>query len=145
MQPLRSGRRFDCVRWFFLLAFLAVACPAQMAFAATRVVTDADKGGDIQIKAGDTLEVRLSSNPSTGFMWYAHPKSTALLRLAAQSQTQPEEPGEGQPMVVGQPIVQIFTFQSRRKGDGILLLRYVRSWEKPVLGETQFTLHVVIE
>ena len=58
-----------------------------MAFAATRVVTDADKGGDIQIKAGDTLEVRLSSNPSTRYMWYVHPKSTALLRLASQSQT----------------------------------------------------------
>ena len=116
-----------------------------MAFAATRVVTDADKGGDIQIKAGDTLEVRLSSNPSTGYMWYVHPKSTALLRLTGQTQTKPPEPGAGQPMMVGQPIVQIFSFQSKRKGDGILLLHYVRSWEKPVLGEVQFTLHVVVE
>ena len=145
MQTFRSDRRFVFIRWLFLLVLLAVVCPAQTAFAATRVVTDADKGGDIQIKAGDTLEVRLSSNPSTGYMWYVHPKSTTLLRLTGQSQTEPPEPGEGQPMVVGQPIVQIFTFQSRRKGDGILLLRYVRSWEKPVLGETQFTLHVVIE
>ena len=145
MQPFRSTWRFDCVRWLSLLSLLAVFCPTQMAFAATKVVTDADKGGDVQIKAGDMLEVRLSSNPSTGYMWYVHPKSTALLRLTGQTQTKPPEPGEGQPMVMGQPIVQVFTFQPRRKGDGILLLRYVRSWEKPMLGETQFTLHVVIE
>ena len=145
MQTLRSHHRFDCARWLFLLALLAVVCSTQMAFAATKVVTDADKDGDVQIKAGDTLEVRLNANPSTGYMWYVHPKSTALLRLTGQTQTEPTESGEGQPMAVGRPIVQIFTFQSRRKGDGILLLRYVRAWEKPMLGETQFTLHVVIE
>jgi len=145
MQPLRSDHRFELVRWLFLLVLVAIVCPAQMAFAATRVVTDADKGGDVQLKAGDTLEVRLSSNPSTGYMWYVHSKSTTLLKLTGQTQTKPPEPGEGRPMMVGQPIVQIFTFQSKRKGDGILLLHYVRSWEKPALGEVQFTLHVVIE
>ena len=145
MQPFESHHRFVIVRWLILLALLAVVCPAQMAFAATKVVTDADKGGDVQLKAGDTLEVRLSSNPSTGYMWYIHPKSTALLRLTGQTETKPPEPGEGQPMVVGQPIVQVFTFQPKRTGDGILLLHYVRSWEKPALGEEQFTLHVVVE
>jgi predicted secreted protein len=72
-------------------------------------------------------------------MWYVHPKSTALLKLTGQTQTDAAEPG------VGRPIVQVFTFQPKRAGDGILLLRYVRSWEKPALGEEQFMLHVVIE
>ena len=108
-------------------------------FAATKVVTDADKGSNVQIKVGDTLEVRLASNPSTGYMWYVHPKSTALLKLTGQTQTDAADPG------VGRPIVQVFTFQPRRAGDVILLLRYARAWEKPVVGEEQFTLHVVIE
>jgi len=110
-----------------------------MSFAATKVVTDDDKGSDVQIKVGDTLEVRLTSNPSTGYMWYVHPKSTILLKLTGQTQTEATEPG------VGRPVVQVFTFKPKRAGDGILLLRYVRSWEKPALGEEQFTLHVVIE
>jgi len=88
---------------------------------------------------GDTLEVRLTSNPSTGYMWYVHPKSTAVLKLIRQRQTDPTEPG------VGRPVVQVFTFEPRRKGDGILLMRYVRSWEKPVLGEEQFSVNVEIE
>lgn len=103
------------------------------------MVTDADKGSNVQIKVGDTLEVRLASNPSTGYMWYVHPKSTALLKLTGQTQTDAADPG------VGRPIVQVFTFQPRRAGDVILLLRYARAWEKPVVGEEQFTLHVVIE
>jgi predicted secreted protein len=139
MQSVRSGRRVDFVRWYVMLALVAVAIYPQRGFAARKVVTDADKGGDVQMKVGDVLEVRLNSNPSTGYMWYVHPKSTTLLRLNGQTQTEATEPG------VGRPIVQVFTFEAKRRGDGILLLRYVRSWEKPALGEEQFNLHVVIE
>jgi inhibitor of cysteine peptidase len=139
MQPVRSDRRLGFVRWLFLFALLAIAFHPRMAFAATKVVTDADKGSDVELKVGDTLEVRLASNPSTGYMWYVHPKSTGLLKLNGQTQTDATEPG------VGRPIVQVFTFQLKRKGDGILLLRYVRSWEKPALGEEQFSLHIVSE
>jgi inhibitor of cysteine peptidase len=139
MLPVRSGRWSDSLRWFFVCVLLAIVFRPETAFAATTVVTDADKGGDIHMKAGDALEVRLPSNPSTGYMWYVHPKSSALFRLSGQSQTGAAEPG------VGRPIVQVFTFQPRRCGDGILLLRYVRSWEKPALGEEQFNLHVVVE
>ncbi len=103
------------------------------------MVTDDDKGSDVQIKVADTLEVRLASNPSTGYMWTVHPKSTALLKLTGQTQTDAAKPG------VGRPIVQVFTFQPKRAGDAILLLRYARSWEKPTLGEERYTLHVVIK
>jgi len=139
MPPLRAVRRFNALFPLFLLAVVAFAFRPQISFAATKVVTDEDKGSDVQIKVGDTLEVRLASNPSTGYMWTVHPKSTALLKLTGQTHTDATEPG------VGRPIVQVFTFQPRRAGDGILLLRYARAWEKPFIGEEQFTLHVVIE
>ena len=139
MRSVRAVRRFDALFFLFLLAVLAFALHPQRSFAATKVVTDDDKGSDVEIKLGDTLEVRLASNPSTGYMWYVHPKSTALLKLTGLTQTDAAEPG------VGRPIVQVFTFQPKRAGDVILLLRYARAWEKPALGEEQFTLHVVIE
>jgi inhibitor of cysteine peptidase len=143
MQSARPGRRFISLCSLFLLALPAIVFPAQSAHAATQVVTGADKGRDIQIKLGDTLEVRLASNPSTGYSWAVHPKSTALLKLNGQTNADPNDPST--PPVVGRPIVQVFTFQPKRAGDGILLLRYARPWEKPALGEEQFTLHVVIE
>jgi inhibitor of cysteine peptidase len=125
--------------WLLLAAFFMLAfCPA-VARAATKVVTDADKGGTVTIKMGDVLEVRLSSNPSTGYAWYAEKQSTSLLKLTGQSQTQAAQPG------VGRPIVQIFDFAPTGKGTGVLLLHYVRSWEPPDPNEEQYSLHLTIE
>jgi predicted secreted protein len=135
----RTMRRWlDSARWLLLLLFLVLACGSHSASAAVTVKTDADKGGTVHLKAGDQLELRLKSNPTTGYMWYVHPKSTALLKLIGESQTQAGEPG------VGRPIFQIFRFQAVSAGDGILLLHYVRSWEKPVAEEEEFDLHVSI-
>ena len=132
-------RRFAVNSWLLLAGlFLIALCPAASR-AATKVVTDADKGGNVAIKMGDVLEVRLSANPSTGFAWYLQKESTALLRLTGQSQTQPTQPG------VGRPVVQIFEFAPKATGTGVLLLHYVRSWEPPNPNDEQFTLHVTIE
>jgi len=137
MQPARSW--LDSVRWLLLAVLLGVVCCQARASAATKVVTESDKGATVHLRAGEVLEVRLKSNPSTGFMWYVEPKSTPLLKLAGQSQTEPAG------SAVGKPIVQFFRFQTEKSGDGILLLHYVRSWEKPAPGEEQFDLRVVVE
>ena len=139
MLTLRSQRRIDSARWIVLLAVVAVTCLPQAAFAATKVITDAKKGGEVHLKTGDTLELRLKSNPSTGFMWYVQPKSTPLLKLLRQSQTEPAKSG------VGRPVFQVFIFEPRRSGEGTLQLHYVRSWEKPAPNEDQFEIHVVIK
>jgi predicted secreted protein len=72
-------------------------------------------------------------------MWYVEKESTPLLKLAHQSQTDVEEPGEGR------PVFQVFRFEPKRGGDGVLRMHYVRSWEKPAPDDEQFDIHVVIE
>ena len=143
MMPERLVRRFDSGRW--LLVLVTIACFAQTALAATKVITDADKGGEVRIKAVDRLEVRLKSNPTTGYMWYVEKESTPLLKLHHQSQTEVPVPVEEKPGLVGQPVFQVFTFEPRRKGDGVLRLHYVRSWEAPTPDDEKFTIRVVIE
>lgn len=139
MQPERPVGWTHSSRYFLLVALLTAAFYPQSARAETKVITDADKGSEVQLKAGDTLEVRLKSNPTTGYMWYIRKESTPVLKLVHQTQTEPTEPG------VGRPVVQVFTFEPSRAGDGVLVLHYVRSWEKPDPGEERFTVHVVIE
>jgi inhibitor of cysteine peptidase len=139
MQSLLSGRRPFSGRWSFLFVLLAVAFSSQAAFAATTVITDADKGGEVHLKAGDTLELRLKANPTTGYMWYLRKNPMPLLKLTGQSQTEPTEPG------VGRPVFQIFEFQAKQPGDGVLLLHYVRSWDPPLPDEEQFQVHVLVE
>jgi inhibitor of cysteine peptidase len=138
MLTARSIRPTVSVLSIFLLALAAIVCLPQTAYAATKVITDADKGGVVHLRLGDTLEVRLKSNPSTGFMWYVEKESTPLLKLAHQSQTDVTEPGEGR------PVFQVFRFEPKR-GGGVLRLHYVRSWEKPTPDDEQFDIRVVIE
>lgn len=139
MLPPRTGRPCFAPRRVlcFVFLFLFFSCP--FVSAATRVITDADKGTTVAMNVGDVLEVRLGANPTTGYMWYLHRQSTPLLKLTGQSQTGPTGPG------VGRPVYQVFTFKARSGGEGVLLLHYVRSWEPPSPGEQQFDLHVSIQ
>jgi len=139
MQSFQLGRSFHLVCRLFLITLFAIACVPRMAHAETKVATDSDKGNDIQVKVGDVLEVRLNANPAAGFKWYVHPKSTALLRLSGETQTPGAEPAADRPQV------QVFTFEIKKKGDGILLMRYAPAKEKPQLGEEQYSLHVIID
>ncbi|MGA2206940.1 MAG: protease inhibitor I42 family protein [Terracidiphilus sp.] len=139
MQTRSACRRLHAGSWLLSVALFLLVCGSTMASAATKVVTDADKGSSIVLKMGDVLEVRLNSNPTTGYAWYVHKQSTPLLKPSGESQTQSTQPG------VGRPIVQIFKFATAGKGTGVLLLHYVRSWEPPDPNEEQYSLHVTIE
>jgi len=139
MQHSRLSRNVDFACRLFLIALFIITSLSRMANAETKVATDSDKGNDIQVKVGDVLEVRLNTNPAAGFKWYVHPKSTALLRLSGETQAAGPEPASDRPQV------QVFTFEIKRKGDGILLMRYAPAKEKPQLGEEQYSLHVIID
>jgi predicted secreted protein len=80
-------------------------------------------------------------------MWYVEKESTPLLKLAHQSQTDAPDQSSDQSseQTVGRPVYQVFKFEPRRAGDGILRMHYVRSWEKPTPDDEQFQIHVVIE
>jgi inhibitor of cysteine peptidase len=137
--------RIYSVRWIFLFALVAIACSAQAALAATKVITDADKGGVVHIRLVDQLEVRLKANPTTGYMWYIEKESTPLLKLHHQSQIEVPVPAEEQPGMVGQRVFQVFTFEARHYGNGVLRLHYVRSWEKPTPEDVKFEIRVEVE
>jgi inhibitor of cysteine peptidase len=145
MHSIRNHRWTESVRWIFLLVMVTIACFSQAALAATKVITDADKGSVVHIKFVDRLELRLKANPSTGYMWYIEKESTPLLKLVHQTQTEVPVPVEEKPGLVGQPVFQVFTFEPRHAGDGALRLHYVRSWEKPTPDDERFEIRVVIE
>jgi inhibitor of cysteine peptidase len=126
-------------RTFKFLALTSVFFCALALTAQSKIIYDIDSGKDVHLKVGERIELHLNSNPSTGFSWYVHKESTPLMKLVSQTFNGPEDP------MPGAGGIQIFVFEGKRSGDGILLLHYVRSWEKPSPDETQFKLHVIIE
>jgi inhibitor of cysteine peptidase len=139
MRVAGLSRWIDSVRWVLVFTLVGLVLQPQAAVAASKVITDADKGGEVRLKAGERFELRLKSNPSTGYMWYVEGKSTPLVKLVKQTQTEAEEPG------AGRPVFQVFTFEAKRPGEGILMLHYVRSWEKPAAEDEHFDVHLRIE
>lgn len=126
-------------RTFHFIAIAAALFCTLSLSAQTKVFTDTDSGKEVHLKTGERIELHLKSNPSTGFAWYVHKDSTPLMKLVSQSFSGPDNP------MPGAGGFQVFVFEGKRPGDGVLLLHYVRSWEKPAPDETQFKLHVVVE
>ena len=116
-------RRLQSISLFFAFAIALLVITPQHLSAQTKILYNTDSGSEVHLKVGDQLELHLKATPTTGFMWYLQKESTPIMKIIRQSQTEPDStmPGAG--------VFQIFIFEARHPGDGIVLLHYVRSWK----------------
>lgn len=118
-------RNFVAVCAICLLAISG--CSSDSAGLAT--FTDTDSGSEIRVEAGEQFEIRLESNPSTGYTWeIAAETSPNTVDLRDRS----HEPGDTD--VVGAPGVDVFVFDAIA-GAEVLRLEYIRSFDDPVVPE----------
>jgi inhibitor of cysteine peptidase len=81
----------------------------------------------MSLPAGGTLEVRLVSNPSTGYSWTASVGGASVLKPVGESKYVPlPKP------LPGAPGTQVFTYKAEKPGTVEITYRYARSWEKGV-------------
>jgi inhibitor of cysteine peptidase len=102
------------------------------------IVTQSDSGKTVPLKVGNTLIVRLESNPSTGYGWA--PSGTVPDCLTQQGQGTFETGSSG---LVGAPGTQSLAFFAAQSGSGTLTLAYVRPWETTQPAKT-FTIQVEV-
>jgi inhibitor of cysteine peptidase len=88
------------------------------------IVTAADNGKQVSLRVGNTLIVRLESNPSTGYGWA--PTGTVPDCLTQQGEGSFESGSTG---AVGAPGTQSLMFFAAQPGSGTLSLAYARPWE----------------
>jgi inhibitor of cysteine peptidase len=104
----------------------AAARPSQSGAAVT--LWDGDNGRRVPVRVGDTVAVRLSANPTTGFGWnLADAGGPPILQLLGTPRF--ERPA-GQPL--GAPGAQVYRFKVVSAGQGVLRLLYQRPWEKGI-------------
>ncbi|AUZ05680.1 putative chagasin family peptidase inhibitor I42 [Vitreoscilla sp. C1] len=78
------------------------------------------------MKVGDTFEVSLETNASTGFQWQIHEKTDNVTVVSNRIQSSPSD--SNMPLV-GVPSQQLWVFKADAAGHAKIQLVYVRSWE----------------
>ena len=94
-------------------------------------VTDVDSGLELVVSSGDRIEVRLESNPSTGYSWRVDSRAVdAFTRIA---------PGEFDAPIDGDRVgaagIEVFTIDVVDAGAGVLRFEYVRPFDDPPVPE----------
>ncbi len=139
--------RMDSMNVKRVVAVVALALAASLicrpAFAQapprTVDVNDSQDGGKLMVFAGDTVEVRLHSTPSTGYSW----KVVEIDRNILAERKAPVfvPPPQNIPGAEGH---MVFDFLAAAPGTSTLQLAYVRPWEKDAAPARTFSIDVTV-
>ena len=80
-------------------------------------------GNTVALSTGDTLRVRLASNPGTGYRWAQAAPTPSMLTFIDSTFNGPDG------SALGAPGVQQFRFLAAQRGSATLVLVYARPWE----------------
>lgn len=91
---------------------------------------------EIDLTVGESLEVRLQENRTTGYKWIVDSAGGPECKLVSDS----FEAGTA----VGQPGTHIWEFRAEKAGSGEIALSYRRPWEEKQQPAHSFTLRVQV-
>ena len=113
-------------------------CQQGVAGKEAKVVTagERDDSKEVALALSDTLEIRLSSVPGTGYGWKLVGPPPDFLCLDN------ERLDLGGAAAAGAPAISIFRLVPVRRGTGVIRLHYIRVWEKGVPPKKTYTLPV---
>jgi predicted secreted protein len=86
-------------------------------------VTAVDSGSELNVDRGDRIEVRLESNPSTGYGWELDEFDGRVMSFDSSDYVAPDN------AAVGQGGVEVLRFTAVDDGESTLKLKYWRAWE----------------
>jgi inhibitor of cysteine peptidase len=122
--------RTSTVAALVLAAVIGAGCAAANTGSASAPVTPPDpvstdlRGSRIEVRIGEAFEVRLPSNPSTGYRWELVDPVPGIVRAVGVSRV---EPTRGD--LVGAPGQEVWRFEGATPGIGRLGFIYRRPFE----------------
>jgi inhibitor of cysteine peptidase len=125
-----------------VLTFLLVLLTA---CAGTPTIIDLDSannGVTLETTVGQTINITLDSNITTGFQWnlVSEPNASVLKLLSSQY----VEPAAGNPPVVGAGGREVWKFQTIGRGTATIKLAYFRPFEKNTPPAKEFSATLVV-
>ncbi|HNW97665.1 MAG TPA: C1 family peptidase [Bacteroidales bacterium] len=101
-------------------------------------VKKTDYGQTVSLTSEQVLEIKLPSNPSTGYGWYPINLKTNIVKQVGNWEFIPDNAG-----LEGTPGTQITRFVGVSKGTAELLLAYKRPWEKNIEPLETFKITII--
>lgn len=95
--------------------------------AAQEEAAPAKAGRTLSVGVGETVDLTLDANPTTGFRWHlAQPPDKLVLTLESHLY-QPDQAGAGRSGAGGR---EVFRFRGVSPGSATVVLEYARPWER---------------
>jgi len=98
----------------------------------------------LEVQAGETFEVKLCSNPTTGFQWSEEAQISDTV-ITIQESHEFIGPESEPPPPPGTPGQEVWTFKALEKGSSTIYLEYSRPWEGGEKGEWTCTVNVIVK
>ena len=119
-----------------VLIFLAAGCTTREAV----LLDKGDSGTQISLETGQTLAIRLPSNPTTGYIWEAVALEQAILTQLGAAEYEPDR-GE---IAEGAGGMETFYFEATAPGRVELTLIYHQPFEPDEAPAETFTVTIEI-
>ena len=123
-----------------LILLLLAACNSRLA--KTIAITEQSANSIVEMSAGDILEVTLTGNPSTGFLWEPLAVDTAVIKQKGEWRFVPDNDTPG---FVGSPGKLTMHFEAVGLGQEMLRLIYRRPFEPDIPPAQTFEITVVVK
>ena len=128
-------------KWMLRLVWSLFLLPA--IHAADVHLTELDEGRiRLSLRIGDTLQVTLHSNPSTGYAWEDQWSREGILKIRAEKQYEPLKTEKPR---LGGGGVENFQYLATGRGTTALTFLYLRPWEKSVSPARMVTWDIIVE
>ena len=107
-----------------------------------KILTEKNNGDSLNLKINDTVEIRLESNPTTGYSWILSDNvDNTVVSITSPEFIQSKEDKE----IVGAGGYEIFTIKAISKGETSIILNYERPWEEEVEPLETFEITISID
>jgi len=126
--------------FIFLYVLLATGVTVAQSSEEGIVITEQQANQTISARRGDSITIKLPTQPGTGYSWQFSSKNSKVAALEGQPEIVPD--GNVKP---GGVETQVFHVRIRRGGKARLVMKYIRPWEKQASPQKTFTITVHVQ
>jgi len=86
-------------------------------------LTEADADKTVEVAAGDTVEIQLPENVTTGYRWTLKTIDRSICNVVAEERHGPDK------IIPGAPGTHVWQLKAARTGDCQIEITYARAWQ----------------